>query len=41
MRHVIRHYLLDLFVKATDVAVLLCRPLIHLHGFNSRVILSG
>lgn len=34
-------YLLNLFVKATNVTVLLCWPLIHFHCLNSRVILSG
>lgn len=41
MRPFSSQYLLDLFVKATNVTVLLCGPLIHFHGLNSRVILSG
>ena len=36
--HKTRQYLLNLFVQASDVAVLLRGTFVHLHGFHTRVI---
>jgi len=32
------HKLFDLFVQASNIGVLLCRLLVHFHGFDSAVI---
>lgn len=33
------HKLFDLFVQSSNIGVLLCRLLVHFHGFDSTVIL--
>lgn len=35
-----KKHLLDLLVQAANIAILLRRPLIHLHGFHSAVVLG-
>ena len=34
-------HLLNLLIQAPDVTVLLCGPLVHLHGLHTRVVLCG